>query len=215
MRLVFKGLACVLHRGLRQGFFAQGTSSGVLCIGDLVRVLYISVFILLVNGCVNPFNPLMDNNRGSYIGLPNTTPYNVLRNLETAYNQKNLDLYISTLDKDFHFQANPDVEPVIGVTWWGYDVEIEFHRNLFSRGNSNRSLPVPNIITLSLTIPPDTEWFEDRQVGHEGWVIIRSGFYLRLSFSGQPDLTASGFAQFHMKPVGNRWYIGKWVDMSN
>jgi hypothetical protein len=149
------------------------------------------------------------------LGLPNTTPYNVLRNLEIAYNQKNLDLYISTLDRDFLFSVSPDDENILGETWWGYDVEIEFHRNLFTRGSTNRNLPVPNMIILNLNIPPETEWIDDRLIGHEDWIIIRCGFYLRLSFTSTADLVASGSASFHMKPVDGSWFIGKWIDESN
>jgi hypothetical protein len=181
----------------------------------LVHKLLIIFILLYTKGCVNPFNPEINEGIEIGHGRPNISPYNVLRNLEAAYNQMNLDLYISTLDKDFHFSANDDVIPQLGKNWWGYDVEIEFHRNLFSRGSTNRHFPVPNMILLNLTIPPDTDWFDDNEVGHENWVVIRCGFYLRLSFTAHEDMVASGFARFHMKPVDGQWYIGKWVDESN
>ena len=176
----------------------------------------IILLLFIVFSCTNPFNPnLKDDGPGRQIGYPNDRPDNVLRNLALAYNQKNLDLYISTLDKDFHFYVLSADIPELGVAWWGYEKEIEFHRNLFSRGSSNRSHPVPNAIFLDLSIPPPTAWYPDSQVGHENWIVIRCSFNLRLTFSMQSDLFASGFARFHMKPVDDRWYIGKWVDESD
>ena len=68
---------------------------------------------------------------------------------------------------------------------------------------------------MDLSIPPPTAWSDDPQVGHENWIVIRCNFSLRLAFSGQNDLYASGFARFHMKPVDGRWYIGKWDDESD
>ena len=184
----------------------RGIKGGVVGLILLLLLIFVS--------CTNPFNPkVFDAGSHRLMGLPNDRPDNVLRNLMQAYNQMNLDLYISTLDKDFYFFVTSADIPEIGVDWWGYDVEIEFHRNLFNRGSNSRL--VPNAIFLDLTIPPSSDWWGDNQVGHENWLVIRCRFHLRLAFSTQNDMFATGFARFHMKPVGDRWYIGRWVDESD
>jgi hypothetical protein len=132
-----------------------------------------------------------------------------------AYNHKNLDMYKACLDADFRFHVLSDQVPVIGESWWGYEQEIEFHRNLFSLGSSDGSYPPPSMIHLNLQIPLPDEWQNDYQVGHENWVIISCFFDLKLSFTNRNDISSSGFARFHLKPVDGKWYIAIWIDESH
>jgi len=131
-----------------------------------------------------------------------------------AYNQKSLEIYKSTLDEDFRFYVASWNVPEVGQNWWGYEQEIEFHRNLFSHGSSDGSYPSPDKIFLNLEIPPVHMWQSDHQIGHENWVIIYAPFHLQLSYATRADKGAIGFARFHMRSVDGRWYIAKWVDES-
>jgi hypothetical protein len=174
-----------------------------------------SLFFLLA--CSNPFNPDISKNNDitrDYVYTPNT-PDNVLRNLMLAYNQKDLELYKNCLDESFRFQVLSNQAPEIGFDWWGFEQEIEYHKNLFNNGSSDGKFNSPTNIHLNLEIPPSTMWYMDNQVGHEDWVIISCPFYLQLSFSNYPDIVASGFARFHLKETKGRWYIAIWVDESN
>jgi len=178
---------------------------------------FISVFCILISAlfssCINPFNPGIEGGRDLSI-YANDTPDNVLRNLMLSYNQKSIDLFKDTLDKDFRFHVLSQQAPEIGQDWWGYEQEIDFHSNLFSRGSSDGRLSSPSNILLNLEIPPPHLWVLDNQVGHENWVIISCPFYLYLSYVSGPDISAAGFARFHLKPLNDRWYIAIWIDES-
>lgn len=177
----------------------------------------ITIFIIIsISGCSNPFNPSLKehNDYRDSIYSPDS-PENVLRNLMLAYNQKDIDLYKSCLDKEFRFHVVSQQAPEIGQDWWGYEQEIEFHNNLFSKGSSDGRHSAPNNIFLNLEIPPASLWQKDNQVGHENWIIISCPFYLQLSYSGRTDIVANGFAKFHLKPSQGKWHIAIWVDESN
>ena len=131
-----------------------------------------------------------------------------------AYNQKSIELYKDCLDEDFRFDVLSQHAPEIGFDWWGYEQEIEFHTNLFSRGSSDGSYVSPNSIILNLDIPPSDFWQLDNQIGQENWVIISTHFSLHLSYLSGNSITATGFARFHLKPKNERWYIAIWVDES-
>lgn len=183
----------------------------------LHKSIYIfSLSLFLLSACSNPFNPgLIDNNLNrTFVYMPDS-PDNVLRNLMLAYNQKDIDLYKNCLDKSFRFQVKSQQSPEIGQDWWGYEQEIEFHKNLFSNGSSDGKYSSPTNIYLNLEIPPSSMWEKDTQIGHENRVIISCPFYLQLSFKNHPDIVASGFARFHLKQTDGRWYIVIWVDESN
>ncbi|HPY95835.1 MAG TPA: hypothetical protein PL063_01335 [Candidatus Cloacimonadota bacterium] len=176
-------------------------------------VLFIALFTL---SCENPFNPGIENkqNNPETLGYPPTTPDNVLRNLTLAYNQKDIELYKSCLSKSFRFQIlNSDISAV-GVDWWGFEQEVEYHTNLFSKGSSDGSFASPDNILLTLEIPPQSSWINDNQIGHENWVIILCPFYLHLYYNYSSDITAIGYARFYLKQEAGRWVIAIWVDES-
>ena len=131
-----------------------------------------------------------------------------------AYNHKSLEIYKDTLDMDFRFHVASWHAPEIGQDWWGYEQEIEFHKNLFSFGSSDGKHASPDKIFLNLEIPPAELWQNDPQIGHENWVIISAHFHLQLSYVTRNDIVAMGTARFHLRPVNGRWYIAIWVDES-
>ena len=148
--------------------------------------------------CENPFNPGIFNKPDDPVvnGYPPDSPDNVLRNLTLAYNQKDIELYKSCLSKSFRFQImNSDVH-TIGVDWWGFEQEVEYHVNLFTKGSSNGLFNSPDNILLNLEIPPQTSWINDNQVGHENWIIISCPFYLHLYYNDSTDITAPAMPGF-------------------
>ena len=183
---------------------------------NLVKIIAILFCVMMLISCENPFNPKVETGKsGNSLALPNTSPDNVLRNLVTAYNYKSLDIYKNTLDKDFLFYVVSTDVPEIGTNFWGYEQEIEFHRNLFTTGSSRGDYVPPNNIFLNLVIPQPENWMMNTQVGKEDWVIIACSFHLTLNYSIRPDITATGFARYYLKPVGNEWFIALWQDESN
>ena len=187
------------------------------------KLLSLSLGMLfLLTGCVNPFNPSLKNSRD--ITPSNDSPQAVLKTLELAYRQKNLNLFKSCLDPDYRFELISSEVSQIGVdlnndgfkdSWWDYETEVEYHQNLFTEGSSDGRLP-PSQINLNLVIPPQDQWETDPQTGHEGWIIITCTFDLQLISADTYSVDSSnGSAVFFLKPVGNRWYIAIWRDQSN
>ena len=166
--------------------------------------------------CQNPFNPIIKKGDiGNKLELPNTSPDNVLRNLVTAYNFRSIDIYKNTIDKDFIFYLVTQEAPEIGYNFWGYEQEIEFHKNLFSNGSSRGDYQPPSNIILNLMIPSTEYWMMNNQEGKEDWVIIACSFNLTLNYTIKPDISATGFARYYLKPVGDEWRIVIWHDESN
>ncbi|HOD55358.1 MAG TPA: hypothetical protein PKJ08_12595 [Candidatus Cloacimonadota bacterium] len=180
------------------------------------RILLIVFLSLFIFSCENPFNPGITIKPNDPItnGYPPNSPDNVLRNLSLAYNQKDIDLYKSCLSKSFRFQIIGSDVQTIGVDWWGFEQEVEYHTNLFSKGSSNGLFNSPDNILLNLEIPPQTTWINDNQIGHENWIIISCPFFLHLYYNDTTDISATGYARFYLKQEDGRWVIAIWVDES-
>lgn len=181
------------------------------------------LLFLLAAGCTNPFHPrLQDSDIQNNI---NESPQMVLQTLEQAYTQKNLQLFSACLAEDFRFELLSSEVNIIGIDWnndgfkddwWGYEQEVEYHRNLFLEGSSDGSYPPPDQINLRLQIPPQEQWQTDPETGHETWVVVPCLFDLQLLYTASgSSLTSNGVARFFLKPVNNLWYIAVWRDESN
>ena len=179
----------------------------------VLRLIYVIVISSLLS-CINPFNPGIIENEQNFSTFSQDTPDNVLKNLMIAYNQKSIEMYKETLYQDFRFYVVSQHVPEIGQDWWGYEQEIEYHTNLFSRGSSDGRLLPPNNITLNLEIPPSNMWQLDNKVGQENYVIISCHFNLILSYVSGVNISAAGFARFHLKQLNGKWFIAIWVDES-
>ncbi|GAB1468949.1 hypothetical protein MASR2M64_17170 [Candidatus Cloacimonadota bacterium] len=179
---------------------------------------------MLFSGCNNPFRPKLNDISGPNNIMLNDTPEKLLRNLERAYQEKNIDIYLSLLHPDFRFELIASEVSQIGVdldgdhikdAYWGYDLEREYTTRMFTDGSSDGLYPPPDDIVLSLTIPPQNKWEQDPALGHEDWIIITCTFNLTLSYTAtNSSLNANGRASFYLRPVGNRWYIAIWRDES-
>jgi len=188
-------------------------------IAGILIMLFISI-----NGCTNPFNPNIVKTPGDHQLYSNTTPRNVLKNLEISYNQQDLDLFKSCLSTSFRFELLSMEVDEIGIdmdgdgikdSWWDYDKEVEYHRNLFQEGSSDGAYPSPDHIYLNLQIPQEDVWLTDNQEGREDWVIIPTYFTLSITIFGTSNITADGYARFYLRPEGEEWRIIIWRDESN
>ncbi len=183
--------------------------------------IFILLALMLLLGCENPFNPTSHNNNPTDF-QPNTTIPQLLRNLEDAYSQKNLDLYEYCLAEDFIFQLISSEVEEIGIDlnndgvndeYWGFQQEIEYHRNLFESGSTDGQYPPPDQISLSFPGEPIID--DDFEEGHEGWKIVSTYFTLNLTFLNSTNISALGYARFYLKPVNEEWKIAVWRDESS
>lgn len=187
----------------------------------LYKLNFVLLFLLLV-GCENPFNPSSENDNKPTDFEPNTTVPQLLRNLEDAYRQKDLDLYKYCLADDFRFQLISAEVSEIGIDfnndgltddYWGFQQEIEYHKNLFETGSSDGQYPPPDQIDLRFGGEPMID--DDLEIGHEGWKIVSTYFTLNLTFYSSTNISALGYARFYLKPVNEEWKIAIWRDESN
>lgn len=187
----------------------------------ITRLLVILLAILLAS-CNNPFRPrLYDISDPEIL---NRTPGELLKNLERAYKEKNINIYRALLHPDFRFELIASEVSQIGVdvngdglrdSWWSYEQEVEYTDHMFNYGSSDGQYPPPDEINLRLQIPPEDLWQNDPEVGHEAWIVIPCSFDLILSYTAtNSSFNASGIARFYLRPVGDRWYIAVWRDES-
>ncbi len=178
--------------------------------------------IILLSACDNPFNPTSTNSHTSTEFEPNDEPADLLRNLEDAYRQKNLDLYKYCLTEDFRFQLISSEVSDIGIDLdndgfaddeWGFQEEIQYHENLFESGSSDGQYPPPDQIDLSFGGEPIID--DDTEEGHQGWKILSSYFNLNLRFNDGSDISALGYVRFYLQPIDGEWKIAIWRDESN
>lgn len=186
-------------------------------------LLFLLTASLLLLSCRNPFRPhLVDN---SHDTVHNRTPVELLDNLERSYRERNINIFKSLLDPDFRFELIASEVSQIGIdvnddgirdSWWGYEEEVQFTANLFSNGSSDGTTPPPDDLDLRLQIPPEENWENDPELGHEDWIVVPCLFNLTLTYiSTNSAIAASGVARFYLKPANNRWYIAIWRDESN
>lgn len=190
----------------------------------LTRWLALPVLVLgLLLVCDNPFSPKIIPPR-QVAGLENTSFLNVLENLQTAYNSRNLLLFQSLLAADFKFVVNPEFvwEPTSAIrsedidndgqleSYWDRDREIRLHSNMFEKAKT---------INLSFSIPDSSEW--------EPWnhpqTEEKIGIYVNIE-NAQLDITTAdqkyyrlqrSTQKFGMKRNPNNenlWVIGEWHD---
>lgn len=104
---------------------------------------------LILTGC--PFSPPDPIPPQQPVEM--TSPANVLKNVEIAYNQRNIDLYKKALSTSFVFYFDPrDVgQKLPGKTWaipesWSYTEDWDATYNMFQRAyNINLSIPTGRI----------------------------------------------------------------------
>jgi hypothetical protein len=185
-------------------------------------ILLVLVWLFALSGCNNPFRPKLHD--VSDAEMLNSNPIELLNNLQRAYQEKNINLYLSLLHPEFRFELLASEYNSIGIDlngdflpdeYWGYEHEKELTTRMFRDGSSDGLYPPPDDISLRLQIPPQDKWEKDDTVGHEDWIIINCSFDLVLSYyESNSAFNANGKASFYLRPVGDRWYIAIWRDES-
>jgi hypothetical protein len=136
-------------------------------------------------------------------------PEGVVRGIEWAYNNQDLNYYIDMLDTDFTFYFDPrDIQDHGTPPSWGYDDEIEATRNLFDSVEEGA-------ISLTMLI----EDYTGPGPTDEVWDI--NGIdYLLIVVAGDTTYRADGFANFRTRKHDlwrgrPRWWLWKWWDIAN
>lgn len=115
----------------------------------LIRGLLMAAALLGLAGCL--FNPPETKPTAELPDIENTTPANVLRNIERAYNQKDYQLYKKCLAPSYVFYFNPqDVGYVIGEytipVSWNQVEDLDAARAMFNEAYSiMMDIPAENI----------------------------------------------------------------------
>lgn len=115
-----------------------------------------------LNSCIlNPDeNPPPDKPPSQYKCLEVTCPRdNVLINLKSAYNDRNISRYDELLDDDFIFYFSAEDVTNGTVSYWGRAEEIKANKNMFDPNYSSPIQEPVQDIDLGLTYPPgDDQW---------------------------------------------------------
>jgi len=167
------------------------------------KILSVFLWVLLLQGCVNPFAPKLDrlSTRSELIITEQKTPEEVLQNFRYAYIFKDSLLYSDLLDSAFIFvYFDPNQGTSGQFISWGRDVDLRTTGRLF------RVFDVIDLI-WNATV------FED--LGETNAKVSKS-FNLAL-ISGQTELRVSGNAVFYFRKsvADGKWRIIKWKDESN
>lgn len=164
---------------------------------------------LLLVGCWNPFGP--EEAEIEDVGgiLEATTPENVLSNLVFAYRQRDIDLYLQCLSKDFvFFLTQTDWQDLDNDgqvdRYWGLAKEEEFTRKMFEQA-----------WRISLDDFRGQQQLTDPSDPTGKTQILKREFTLRVWIDETIELSAIGEATFTLAPDENNiWRITKWVDES-
>ena len=169
--------------------------------------------LLAASGCWNPVDPEVGGGGGVQYYDPCDSAWKVLKNLEYAYQSKDLDHYLGCFMSDFEFhllEVDWDDYNGDGVIdeYWGLDLEEEFHDAMFDF-----------VDDIELTLSGTAEWPWSGDSTGQSWELQRT-FDLKVWYTvpGSPweGSQASGTAVFICRTdsTTGEWYIWKWFDQS-
>ena len=170
----------------------------------LFLFLVISYLSIALAGCLNPFAPPLDKSKADTQKIEPITPDAVLQNFKTAYENRDLNLYLDCLDRDFAFCYLDD--EVNRQKCYGLeDTDIPGEKNrtelLF---NTYERITLEPWQILSSYISSDS--LQCRRVLFTLLVEDIDGVY--------PTSEAEGYALFKFVQKNNRYYIVLWDDQS-
>ncbi len=137
-----------------------------------------------------------------------TSPAGVIRGIEWAYNNQDINYYTEMLDSDFTFYFDPrDVQGSGAPDSWGYDDELEATENLFDSVDEGA-------ISLAMNLEDQRE----PGPGDEVWD-LNGVDYLLVVVTPEMTFRAEGFANFRTRVDGlwrgmPRWWLWKWWDIA-
>jgi len=163
---------------------------------------------VLTAGCWNPFSP--DESQQGDTQLYHEfcdSAYKVLENLEYSYEAMDLDHYLDCFRNDFEFHLlETDYDDYTGDgnqdTYWGLDLEEQFHEYLFESGEISE-------ISLTLNIPTGQPYGDG--------MLFMCDFQLKVYQASGGGYQASGQAHFICKQdsTDQEWYVYQWHDESD
>ena len=143
---------------------------------------------------------------------PCDSAWKVLKNLEYAYQARDLTHYMGCFRNDFEFHLlEVDWGYYYGGseidTWWGLDLEEQFHDTMFKF-----------VDDIDLTLSGTAEWPWSGDSTGQSWELQRTfdlKVYYTMAGSPYQGSQASGVAIFVCRPDSiGEWYIWKWFDQS-
>ena len=176
-------------------------------------VLAVVTGVSVLAGCWNPVNPTYSPPSGPAYYSFCDSAWKVIKNLEYAYQAKDIEHYTACFREDFEFHllevdwanywGGPEED-----TWWGLDVEEEFHIAMFDF-----------VDDIELELSGIAEWPWSPDSTGQSWELPRT-FTLKVYYTvqGSPwtGSQASGTALFICRTDTStgEWYIWQWFDQS-
>lgn len=195
------------------------------------RFLIFVVAACFVFVCTNPFSPEKGMPKQAAAPL-NSSPSNVLKNLQTAYNLHDLILFKSLLADDFKFILSPDfvsqtptsIERFTSAdidgdslleVYWEKDWEIRIHKNMFEKAKTINLVFTCNTCEDSMQWIP---WFDSVTKKKKGIYIQVDNVNLDITTSDNNSYRVNQSLQkFGLRKNPNDttlWIIGEWQDES-
>ncbi len=184
----------------------------------LMAIALVAVSVLA--GC--PWSPEPDDGGGDPVSnyLPQTSPANVLANLQTAYSERKIEEYRKLFTEDFTFVFNPlDPEDPENPNpdQWGIADELEATKNMFEDELVTKveltsyTMQVPEVAD-SVSYGPDAWKVRVDETNLQVATRLPDGDVLTLVVQGTTEVFY--FREDDTKPVGGRptWYIFRWED---
>lgn len=201
--------------------------------GIVLWMLAVATLGLAAGGCWNPFRPLVSNQPGVIQSAPvPDSPRHALDLFQWCWANRDYNLYreIFSADYRFEFAATDSAGNAYRNTPWTRDDELTSAKNLFQSGTASE--PQASQITLtfdgSLRAVPD-----DRGDTTFTWpthqMILVNNLTLIVTKTDGTAYRVTGGAKFYFvsgdsadiptdlgfKHDPNRWYIERWVDLTN
>ena len=198
----------------------------VRSIRRLVRVWPVTLLLLGVGGCFNPFAPRIAPTNGIYVPPPTPdTPQGVIRLFEWCWNNRDISTYkeIFTADFRFVFALGDSAGNQFRDDPVTREMELTIARNLFVGGST-----APPATSIYLSLDPTLRPLADSRDGKNAkWhKEIVTSVDLTIKTEGDQEYRIIGNARFFVvrgdsalipqelsfKPDSNRWYIDQWND---
>jgi hypothetical protein len=155
-----------------------------------------------------------------------TVRNDVVFNLETAYETRNINEYDKLLDEDFIFHFSPaDIRDYkVNVKQWDRAAELDATTNLFDRTYSPpQGEPVDNIsVEFDYKVDEDDDWqpqapSDPQKYPNETWYKLQVDYFLNISAGATLYTSGNSIrAEFTIRPVtvdGKQiWRIVSWRD---
>jgi hypothetical protein len=164
----------------------------------LASAIVSSILIVVACTSTDPTGPEVEPQGGPPWAATDSA-WKVIENLRYAYITMDLELYMSCFRDDFEFWPLP----VQQDSCWGYDIEEQFHQNMFDY-----------VEVIELQFWGDTEYSWSGDSTGQSLALVRI-FDLKIYVDLFYGFIASGGALFICSPDSTgEWYIWQWYDQS-